>query len=204
MSPSQFETHSKSVVSPSHDYSTIQLSRSFEAWSNEQGFKNLQFSSRITSPSKDIDMFCSNREKNQSDGSRAQSSSHDTILSTKSHVHISLHVVCANAPEHAKSPFYVESFLKVFKGGWQSDFDMDNRRTILLEIIKLLRKRTFGASEEKILGMAKRLEEQLYRRSSSLKKYRDLQTLDSRIKRLATKICAVVSRKKRKIKKRSD
>jgi len=66
---------------------------------------------------------------------------------------------------------------------------------------KLFRKQNVGASKKKIMGLAKRLEEQLYMKSSSLKKYNDLDTLESRLKKLATKICARVSSKKKLIKK---
>ena len=116
----------------------------------------------------------------------------------QAHVPILLQVARAKVPKHGESPFQDEAFLKVFKGGWQSDIDMDCRRTILVEISKLFWKQNVGASKKKIMGLAKRLEEQLYMKSSSLKRYKDLDSLESRVKKLATKNCARDSRKKNK------
>mmetsp|Transcript_6922 Transcript_6922/g.10151 ORF Transcript_6922/g.10151 Transcript_6922/m.10151 type:complete len:106 (-) Transcript_6922:133-450(-) len=84
-------------------------------------------------------------------------------------------------------------------GGWQSDWDVEERRRMIATIVHLLRERKPNAPQawlDKLPQMAKRLEELLYRSAPSFDSYNDVNTLKQRLQQLAKEI--VRNRKFRK------
>jgi hypothetical protein len=76
-------------------------------------------------------------------------------------------------------------------GGWQSDRDYQERRTMIAKIVHLLQQRKPNAPPEwlrKLPQMAKRLEESLYRSAKSFDEYNDAATLKQRLQLLAVNI----------------
>ncbi|GKY91017.1 hypothetical protein MPSEU_000074500 [Mayamaea pseudoterrestris] len=76
-------------------------------------------------------------------------------------------------------------------GGWQSDRDIQERRTMIAKIVHLLQQRKPNAPQEwlkKLPQMAKRLEESLYRSAKSFDEYNDASTLKNRLQQLAINI----------------
>mmetsp|Transcript_9580 Transcript_9580/g.11848 ORF Transcript_9580/g.11848 Transcript_9580/m.11848 type:complete len:1772 (-) Transcript_9580:280-5595(-) len=76
-------------------------------------------------------------------------------------------------------------------GGWQSDKDVNDRRKMIAKIVQLLRQRKPNAPQEwlrRLPGMAKRLEESLYRSAPSFDAYNDFNTLKQRLQQLAMNI----------------
>jgi len=127
----------------------------FDTCCDEKGLKNLQFSLQIIYSPNTIDMLCSNSKVFKDSESKVQSGESHILPSdisfknekaiqlktenqnekgVQGHLPILLQVACAKLSENVKSPLPEKSFLKVFKGGWQSDIDMDCRRIILVEM----------------------------------------------------------------------
>jgi E1A/CREB-binding protein len=76
-------------------------------------------------------------------------------------------------------------------GGWQSDKDYEDRRTMITKIVHLLQLRKPNAPPDwlsKLPQMAKRLEESLYRSAKSFEEYNDSNTLKNRLQQLAFSI----------------
>lgn len=74
---------------------------------------------------------------------------------------------------------------------WHCDRDRGDRCKMMSEIVALLEKtrpRLAVCWQEKLPSLLQKLEEALYRRSSSKEEYCDTATLDDRIKRLASEL----------------
>eukprot|EP00892_Ulva_mutabilis_P000524 jgi/Ulvmu1/10472/UM064_0009.1 len=71
---------------------------------------------------------------------------------------------------------------------WQSPTDKDLRREVLSKIYKFCKEKAGSGDDRRLVGYAKRLEEELYQRASSLEQYKDVQTLHARLTEAARTI----------------